>query len=199
MDTNIIISIFAFLASIYAIYSTKVDVKKQLRLSKLEEVLEIIAFMQAYYNSLFRLFHMMREINETLKKSEEMTPEIEHTIKLRNGFIEAVTSEIIMNKTSRLVTLANAYLPNSNNLKLKTYTLSTLYFNMYSYIKGKDGFYIGRLELSIIPRPKEMEKFIQKIESLIIDEMNLGYKNVTGKERREYFEKRFRNDLENAQ
>ncbi len=195
MDTNIIISTIALFASIYAIYSTRIDVKKQLRLSKLEEVLEIITFMQGYYLSLFWLFHDVKELDEAVKKGEKMTSKMEHTIKAQSEFREIVTTEMIIEKTTRLVTLSNAYLPNINNLKLKVYTLSTLYYNMYHYIAKVDS--SEKQELSIIPKPGEMEKFILRVEQLIIAEMNLGYKNVTKKQRREYFEKHFKNDIEN--
>lgn len=50
---NLIISAFAVLASMYAIYYTRIDINKQLRISKLEEILEIITLIDGYYHSLF--------------------------------------------------------------------------------------------------------------------------------------------------
>lgn len=195
MDINIIISIFALVASIYAIYCTRIDIKKQLRLSKLEEIIEIISFMEGYYRSLFWLFHDTKEINQALKNEVDITLKKANMIEDVKKFSEIVKPEIIIYKVSRLTTLSNAYLPNSNNLKFKVNILALIYFGMYRYIMKEENF-ADREELSIIPKPREMELFIQNIEGLIIKEMNLGYKIFSKKEHREYFLKHFRNDIE---
>ena len=194
MNNNIIISTVALLASLYAIYSTRRNVKKQLRLSKLEEIIEILTFMEGYYKSLFWLFHETKDILESNEQGKGIAEKMNYNNEARNEFLEIVTKEMVIDKTTRLTTLSNAYLPNTNNLKLKVNTLATIYYNMYRFICKGD--LSEREELSIIPKPPQMERFIQKVEGLVIKEMNLGYKTVTKKDHREYFLKHFKNDIE---
>ena len=194
MNNNTIISTIALVASIYAIYSTRRNVKKQLRLSKLEEIIEILTFMEGYYKSLFWLFHDTKDILESNEQGKGIAEKMNYNNEARNGFLEIVTKEKVIDKTTRLTTLSNAYLPNTNNLKLKVNTLATIYYNMYRFICKGD--LSEREELSIIPKPPQMERFIRKVEGLVIKEMNLGYKTVTNKDHREYFLKHFKNDIE---
>jgi len=192
METTI--SICALVTSVFAIYYTRRDVNKQLRISKLEEILEILALIDGYYLSLFNLFHDAREIRETLEKGQQITSELEKKILFQNRFIEIVKEEMLMEKATRLRTLSDAYLPNSNNLKIKINTISMIYYNMHLYILRKNLPDIK--ELSMIPKPIEMRKFIQKIESLIIKEMRLGYETFTKEDHMEYFHNQFKKDIE---
>lgn len=191
---NLIISAFAVLASIYAIYYTRIDVNKQLRISKLEEILEIITLIDGYYQSLFIFFNDAREIREILENGKKITPELEKKIMHQKRFIEIVKKEMIMEKATRLRTLSDAYLPNSNNLKIKISTIAMIYYNMHLYIIRENLPEIK--ELSMIPKPAEMRKFIQKAETLIIKEMRLGYKTFTKEDHMDYFHNQFKKDIE---
>lgn len=191
---NLIISAFAVLASIYAIYYTRIDINKQLRISKLEEILEIITLIDGYYLSLFNFFNDAREIREILEKGKKLTPELEKKIMLQKTFIEIVKKEMIMEKATRLRTLSDAYLPNSNNLKIKISTIAMIHYNMHLYIIRENLPEIK--ELSMIPKPAEMRKFIQKAETLIIKEMRLGYKTFTKEDHMDYFHNQFKKDIE---
>ncbi|MBL0738500.1 hypothetical protein JI750_16515 [Flavobacterium sp. GN10] len=191
---NLIISVIALFASIYAIYYTRIDINKQLRMSKLEEILEIITLIDGYYASLFNFFNDAREIRENLENGKKITPELEKKIMLQNRFIEIVKEERLVEKATRLRTLSDAYLPNSNNLKIKINTISMIYYNMHLYILRKN--LPNVKELSMIPKPVEMRKFIQKIETLVVKEMKLGYKTFTKEDHMEYFHNQFKKDIE---
>jgi len=191
---NLIISAFAFLASVYAIYYTRIDINKQLRISKLEEILETITLIDGYYHSLFNFFNDAREIREILELGKKITPELEQKIMLQKTFLEIVKNERLMEKAIRLRILSDAYLPNSNNLKIKISTIAMIYYNMHLYIMRNNLHNIK--ELSMIPQPVEMRKFIQNIESLIIKEMKLGYKTFAKEDHMQYFNNQFKKDIE---
>ncbi len=191
-----IFSTLAIIISIFTIFMTRQNLKKQLRLGKLEEILEILHYIDGYYHSLFRLFLDFEESIQLLKENEKLPPYLIDLTKYRKGFLEVVDRESIINKLSRLKILSNAYLSNSNDLKAKIYTISDIYYNMYMFVGMEGGYYVKKEEGAVIPKPGEMGRFIRKIEDEIIVEMNLGYKSLNKKEYENYFKSKFKKDLE---
>lgn len=199
IDSNKVItflfSLLAIVISIVTIIITRRNLKKQLRLGKLEEILEILHFLNGYYNSLFRLFTDTDDRITILISGETLPEYLQELPKYRQGFIETIDKESTTTKISRLKILSNAYLSNSKNLKNKIHTISDIYYAMYMFIYT-NGEMPRKEKDAIIPRRGQMEKFIQTLENDIIAEMNLGYKNIDQKSKSEYYKNQFQKDLE---
>ncbi|WP_417367102.1 hypothetical protein [Flavobacterium beibuense] len=185
--------------SLLGIYITRKNLKKQLRLAKLEEILEILYYLNGYYNQMYLIFEGFEEAIDDLKESDEIQPKLIETIKYRNGFIEVVNKEIIIGKITRLKILSNAYLSNKdkNKLKLKINAIGTIFYDIYIFIHldGKNPFI--RKKHVTIPYPNQMHDLLNSIMTLLIEEMNLGYSNLKNADFKDYLEKQFKNDIEN--
>lgn len=193
---KIILPLFALAVSIITIVITRKNLKKQLRLGKLEEILEILHYLNGYYSSMFGVFNRIENSMESLSKSNEITDEVKEMVKYRNGFISQIDKKTITDKISRLIVLSNAYLDNSKKLKIKIHNIGETFYHMYMFIALEgDSTLIRKEENAVIPSPNGMRNFINKIESKIIKEMNLGYKNVDGKAKLKYYNTEFKNDV----
>ena len=201
MELNItyIFSTTAIIVSITTIFVTRLNLKKQLRLSKLEEILEILHFLSGYYSSLLRVFIGVENSILSLQSSDEITDEMKESIKFRKGLIDTISKEAVTNKISRLRVLSNAYLKNSTNknLKARIHTIGDLFYHMYmfTYLNG-DISIITKNKDAIIPHPNNMNKFIKKIENDVIIEMKLGYRGISEEAQVKYFKNNFRKELE---
>jgi hypothetical protein len=188
-------SLIAILLSIVTIIMTKRNVKKQLRVNKLEEILEILHFIYGYYSGLFLLFIDTKEYLNIKLNGEKIPDYLKELPEKRKRFTENVNKEIIINKMSRLSVLSNAYLPNSKNLKNKINSVLKTYYFMYAYVYSTGETSKGEQNI-IIPKRGEMERFLNKLESDIIKEMNLGYQSNDNNSQKKYFETQFLKDLE---
>ena len=192
-------SAIAIVISISTIIITKRNLRKQLRLGKLEEILEILHYLKGYYSSMFRVFAGLEKALESLKTSNEVSTEMHETFKYRKGFLEIIDRETITTKISRLVVLSNAYLDNSktnNGLKVRIHTIADVYYHMYMFIfMDGDASIIIKNKDAIIPIAEEMYSFIDMIESEIIIEMSLGYKSIEPQAASNYYKTQFEKDL----
>jgi len=202
MEFNLtyLFSITAIIVSIATIFITRKNLKKQLRLSKLEEILEILHFLNGYYSSLLKVFIGIEKSIESLQNSNDITKEIKETIKYRKGLIDTISKETITNKILRLRVLSNAYIKNSSKeggLKVRIHTVADLFYHMYmfTFLDG-DSDLIRKNKNAIIPPPDKMSKYIRKIENDLIVEMNLGYRSLKENEQEEYFKNQFKKDIE---
>jgi hypothetical protein len=194
-------SFFAISVSIVTIIITRRNLRKQLRLSKLEEILEILYFLKGYYPSLFRVFvNIENSIKELSSNEKNLSDTLKESIKYREAFIKVINIEVITNKISRLTVLSDAYLPNTkyiDSLKNRIHTVGDVYYNMYMFVHMTgDPSMIKKEDSAVIPRPDSMRKFIAELENNVIVEMNLGYKKLDEKSKNRYFETKFKSDLD---
>ncbi|WP_180904195.1 hypothetical protein, partial [Flavobacterium chungangense] len=169
----------------------------QLRLGKLEEILEILQFLDSYYRGLFMLFKDTEEKTEHIQNQKKMPAYLEELSKNKESFTEIFDMKTLINKVSRLNVLSKAYLPNKKNLKSKALTIADVYFAMYYHVKS-DGNLRTKKTYTIIPKPIEMKCIISELVDQIIFEMKLGYKNIGGNEHYKYYKNQFQRDLSNA-
>lgn len=190
------ISIGALTLSITTIIITRRNLKKQLRLIKLEEILEILHYLSGYYHSQLNMFNRLETKLLLLKEKKESPIFTIEYKKYRDGFLEGIDREKITNKISRLKILSNAYLSNTtrNNLKIRIHTLSDIYYKMYLFIYS-EGTYVEKQDDAIIPNAEEMRHFIDNIENDVIMEMKLGYKAINEKKQEKYYQTQFKKDI----
>jgi hypothetical protein len=193
----ILFSSIAIVVSIAAIYFTRQNLKKQLRLGKLEEILEILTFLDSYYRGLFLLFKDTEERVEHLANQKELPRHLQELNNNKENFTKMFDYESLINKVSRLNVLSKAYLPNDKNLKSKVLTIADVCFAMYTNVKF-DGNLRTKSSYTIIPTPTEMKVLISELGDQIVSEMNLGYKYDRGREYYKYYKSHFRKDLSDA-
>lgn len=193
---SFIFSSIAIIMSIVSIIISKKNVKKQLRLNKLEEISEILYFLNGYYSSLFILFIDTENYVEIKSRGEEIPEYLTDLSEKRKRFSENINKETLINKISRLNVLSSAYLPSSKNLKYRIHSISSTYYHMYICIYN-NGVILKNEENNIIPKRGQFERFHNKIQSDIVLEMNLGYQYIDRIAQKKYFNTQFLKELEN--
>jgi len=193
----VVASSIAIFISIAAIFFTRQNLKKQLRLGKLEEILEILNFLESYYRGLFFLFKYTEEKVELLAHGKELPEYLLELSNSKDRFTKVFDYETLIRRVSRLNVLSKAYLPNTKNLKSKSLTIGDICFAMYSYV-NQDGEFRTKSAYTIIPKPTEMKLLVAELEDQIISEMKLGYKYSGGRDYYKYYKNHFQKDLEKA-
>lgn len=193
MDT-IILSITATIISIVSIFITLKNDKRQIRINKLEELLEINLYLLYHYDILNEIFELQTIIRNPhlLKKDSNISSMVEEENKLISSFIENTGKDTLTNKIIRLEVLSRSYLPN-NNLKFRVISLGEMYSNLLLATIFKD--YEGtKNNYSSYPKLIDLFNYVEKIENDIISEMKLGYKTITS-EKVELYRLKLKKDL----
>lgn len=189
-------SISAIVISIITIIMTRKNTKKQIRVGKLEEILEIISFLSSCYQILFILINDMEIIVEKNEKGEKLEGDYLNHKNRVEDFFNIIGKDNLSHKISRLGVLANSYLPNksSKNVKLKILVLNNLYNIIFMIIAQNDLHMKNVNYKDGIPRPKRMRLFIKDIEKEIIKEMHLGYDSISDESFMDYRNNQFKID-----
>ena len=193
----IVFSSLAIAISIATIFFTRQNLKKQLRLGKLEEILEILCFLDSYYRGLYFLFKYTEEKVELLAHGKELPEYLLELSNSKDRFTKVFDYETLIRRVSRLNVLSKAYLPNTKNVKSKSLTIGDICFAMYSYVNF-DGEFRTKSAYNIIPKPTEMKFLVSELQHQIILEMKLGYKYAGDRDYYKYYKNHFQKDLENA-
>ena len=189
MTISIWISLVAILISTLTFYQNLKNHKRQLRISKIEEILEITHLLKGNYT----LFEDTQFFKNRLLKAENLDVSEKAKYKAQVALLIKISEEInLSSKLPRLYILNNSYMP-KKVLKDKISVLVALYTSIaestmsYSY-EYKD------LPFNRFPKRWEFSEFITEIQNELIEEMNLGYKNNISLENKfeEIFKKRYR-------
>jgi hypothetical protein len=122
---KLILPLFAIVISVVAVFISHKNVKKQIRVSKLEEMLEILNMLKGHYKT-------AALYADDLKRNErylELGLTSGNWIALNKSldyYLSNVKEEVIQAKTARLYVLANSYLP-KGELKLKVISINQLW------------------------------------------------------------------------
>jgi len=122
---QVVIPTIAIIISVIALMNSHKDVQKQIRVNKLEEILEIISVLESYYSSLYRLANDYAKVNSIEIPTQKLI-EYNQLIKRIESFISSIDKDKLQIQFARLSVLSNAYLPN-NKIRLKIMALSHLY------------------------------------------------------------------------
>jgi len=195
METlKILLPIIALIVSVITIYIGKKNNRRQLRIGKLEEILESILFLSNYYSQLWILAKYLKKIE--VKAEENLsTKDLEKQFKERlEEFLKFLERDKVQQITSRISVLANAYLPNGK-LKNRIMTFNHLSGALFGGIIHRD--YKNIIDYYYphgIPRPKKMGELLILIEKDLIKQMKLGYSSLNNKEFEKYRLHDFIND-----
>lgn len=187
---KLILPIIAILISIAAVFVSHKNVKKQIRVSRLEEMLEILNLLRIYYNAAYFYANDLKNNEKYLdgKLTSRIWDIINHNI---DDFLLNVKEETIQTKTARLYVLANSYLP-KKDLKLKVISVNQLYSDLFYTLFYKS---ISRMKEKYdgaFPKPDKVLDILDEVEKEIVKEMKLGFETVTFKEYEAYFQNKFK-------
>lgn len=179
------ISIVAIVISIIAYIQNSRIQKRQLRIEKLEEMLEITHTLMGNYEY-FEDTNVFK--NQLLSDNKNNDDDKDKYIKQIKELINISENIDLQNKLSRLFVLNNSYLP-KKELKEKI----GVFITVYSSIARNTIFApFDKINLPFNEVPKRWEflDYTQEIQNELIEEMDLGYKNnITNKNT---FEKKFK-------
>lgn len=181
-------SLIAIGISIVAYIQNLKGQKRELRIEKLEEILEITHLLNGNYQyfedtQFFKTHHLFDQADKD-KKLKYLTQ-----VKV----LQEISNEIDLRKTlSRLYVLNNSYLP-KKELKAKIGVFIAVYTSIAESTLSQPTM---KTELPFNEFPKRWEflEFTKEIQNELIEEMNLGYKNNIS-EKNEYvkeFKKRYK-------
>lgn len=191
---TITISLIAIFISLLSYYDANKRDKRQLRINKIEEMIEIVILILDNYASFDELFCLQQKIR-SISKIEHLELEkkalIEKEIKYIS-LLNSISNEVkYREKTIRLNVLASTYLPNKD-LKNRVKFLVALTSNIYESTINQNYSHTKR-NFNTYPRAWTLMDFIQKLILDLSKEMNLGYEsNFFGKNP---YDEKFMNEL----
>ena len=190
---KIILPIVAIVASFSAIVYSIKNTKKQIRIGRLEEILETLNLLQGIYSNIYWLSVDMKR-NEKYINSNTTSKEWEICKAGINKFFEENDKEMLRTRIARLYILTNAYLPN-NKLKFKILSINHLYAILLSSLHYKDFVNQSSSPVTIIPKRNKVYEIFREVEVGIIKEMQLGYNSISSEEYNSIFEKDFKKNF----
>lgn len=177
-------SLVAIGISIVAYIQNLKGQKRELRIEKLEEILEITHLLNGNYqyfeDTQFFKTHLLLDQADKDEKLKYLTQ-----VKV----LQEISNEIDLRKTlSRLYVLNNSYLP-KKELKSKIGVFISVYTSIAESTLSQPTMKM-KLPFNEFPKRWEFLEFTKEIQNDLIEEMNLGYKNNIS-EKNEY-EKEFK-------
>ena len=179
-----LIPVIALFISIASLYIATKNAKRQIRVSKLEELIENISFLSGYYPGLFWLLNDLKEKKRNFKDIEEET----------RKFFDNVGKDNLQTKVFRARVLANSYLPNGE-LKARIMSMSVFLNTVYQTLQQNDYFYFNNAFPEGIPKIKDVMNVVETIEKGLIKEMNLGYRDINTTFLNKFYRTTFKKEL----
>ena len=180
---TITISLIAIIISIFSYYDAAKRDRRQLRVNKIEEMIEIVLVIMGNYATFDDLFCLQQRIR-AISNIDELEIEKNALIEKEKKYINAlktISDDInLREKVIRLNVLASSYLPN-NDLKYRVKCLVGLISNIYEATVNLN-YAITTKNFKTYPRAWTLMDFIEKLILDLSKEMNLGYhSNFFGK------------------
>lgn len=191
---KIILPAGAIIISIISLTISNRNTRRQIRIGRIEEIIEYLRMYIPNYHILYIAYQHQVRYKNVLENSE--SGQIEHH---KNNYLEAVrvfkennNVEALREKSSRLIMIANSYLPDKEIKKrvisiaglINTLLQSTLY-DHYDYTKKVYAEY---------PEPLVFFNYMIDLQNELIKEMKLGYKGLKFEDTLAY-DKKFLKDL----
>jgi hypothetical protein len=182
----IVLPIAAFIISVLSLILTLRNNKRQIRIAKLEELLEINLFLLYHYEVLLDIFEIQNKIRqptqertgmETMSLQENENQQIQ-------AFFETVGQNIYLHKLMRLEVLARSFLPNIE-VKYQILSLADMYTHLSLATLYKD-YDNTKMAFEKYPEVTKLFEYSEVIEIEIIKEMNLGYGSLKAEDIEQY-------------
>jgi hypothetical protein len=191
---TITISLIAIFISLLSYYDTNKRDKRQLRVNKIEEMIEIVILILDNYASFDDLFCLQEKIR-SISQIDDLELEKKALIEKEKKYISllySISNDVkFREKIIRLNVLASSYLPN-NELKYRVKALVGLISNIYESTVNQNYSQTKRNFITY-PRAWTLMDFTEKLILDLSKEMNLGYEsNFFGKNP---YDEKFMNEL----
>lgn len=201
MDTKEIITLIGvittFIGVVTAIFVFRHNMmhnRRQIKIAKLEEILETISKLIVLYEPLRNGYEVVQaQYNEDDLLAQLLASASQAVVNERANIISlAGSKEILYNQLSRLEILNDGYI-NSKSVKVKVATILELFsvFSLTIFGELRNG---NDRDL-LVPNHDEFLHFIQGLKNNILAEMKLNAELVTPTEIKKYKEKRFQKDF----
>ena len=178
------ISAVAIVVSIFAYIQNSRVQKRQLRINKIEEILEITHMLNGNYH----YFEESQFIKSNFSSSRDGFIEKEK-YKARVKILKNISDELdFSNKLPRLYVLSNSYL-SKKRLRDKIGILIAVFTSLLETTLN-DPHKTAILPFNKFPKKMEFLEFVKEIQNELIIEMGLGYKNKLSEEN--LYEEEFR-------
>ena len=165
------ISIIAIVISVIAYLENSRIEKRQLRIEKLEEMLEITHILMGNYQY-FDDTNFFKNIIFSETKDNTEIEKYNRQVKSLQQISESIE---LQNKLTRLFVLNNSYLP-KKELKEKIGVFIAVYTSIAENTMINPNS-IVKLPFNDFPKRWDFLEFTQEIQNELIEEMDLGYKN----------------------
>jgi hypothetical protein len=179
-----IISIIAIVISIIAYIQNSRSDKRQLRIGKLEEMLEITHILMGNYHYFEDTNFLITNLISGTKDNAELE-KYNQQIKALSQISERIE---LQDKLTRLFVLNNSYLP-KKELKEKIGIFIAVYTSIAENTLSNPN-KIVELPFNDFPKRWDFLNFTQEIQNELIVEMDLGYKESI--ENKNTYEKKFK-------
>ena len=172
---NLLFSTSAFLVSVIVYFQSSKLNRRQLRIEKIEEMLEITHILIAKYEYFINVINLKNSIrNNLVDDLASLFRENRLPITLQE--LHQISKEMdLQNKLIRLFILNNSYLPKIE-LKDKIEVFITLYASIADKTLSTSLKKIS-YPFKQFPTPLNFSDFTTEIQNELIEEMGLGYKN----------------------
>lgn len=194
-EAKILLPIIAIIISILSMYVARKNIKRQIRIGKLEEILENILYVSNFYIRLRLYVFDLKEIHEKEKNGENVDIDRKEFKNDVEQFLNAIDKNKVQQIGARTAVLTNAYLPNGelkNKILIFNQLIGLLFFSVFS----QDYYNLKIHYPSDIPRRKKMGEFLISIENELIKEMKLGYSSFNKSSLDKYREDVFKKEME---
>jgi len=165
------ISLIAIVISMIAFLQNSKIEKRQLRIEKLEEMLEITHILMGNYQY-FEDTNVFK--NDIISGTKDNTEKEKYNRQIK-GLSQISESIDLQNKLTRLFVLNNSYLP-KKELKEKIGIFIAVYTSIAENTLINPN-KIVELPFNDFPKRWDFLDFTQEIQNELIEEMDLGYKN----------------------
>lgn len=190
---KIILPIIAIGISIVSLVISKKNFKRQIRIAKLEEMLECFYYVSTHYTHFRTLLLDLEYIQKLYNSKSDHTKEIADYKEKIKTIKEREIFEKIISKSNRAGILSNSYLPNGT-LKFQISSTCRLINLMAESLKVGDLYPINSFS-NKLPSRSSFAKIIEKIEREIINEMDLGFESQKWEDLNNYCNNQFKKEL----
>ncbi|WP_330444182.1 hypothetical protein [Flavobacterium sp. C4GT6] len=187
---KIIIPSIAVSVSLVSLYISMKISKRNIRISKLEEILEIFFFLQVTYSSVYEMASIILHFKNEVSKGNVYTNLLDKFKTDKKEHLENYKDEYVAEKVARLYVLTNAYITDKKNnyLRMRIRLFIDLIIAMNEVIED-EGESIPLIIKNSLPDNTKISPLCDEIENDIIKEMGLGHKNLNRKNYETYKKK----------
>lgn len=191
---KILLPVVAIIISIISLTKSNQNTKRQIRIGRIEEIIECLRMYIPDYHVLYIAYQ-----HQHIYKNAPKNLEVNQIDILKNNYLDAIkifkennNIEVLREKTSRLIMLADSYLPNKE-LKKRVISITGLMSTLLQ-CTIYDNYEQTKKMFIKYPTPMDFFEYAVDLQNQLIKEMKLGHNSLEFKDLMAY-ENKFLKDL----